>query len=101
MKAFLAWTVLGLCITAIFSGIRQIRHISRRHAAASVEIGTAGPVGLRKINFYRWIGGDPPIYRVDDVTKRFIVKRARPTDVEVVLDQYLIERGYEIVWEAQ
>jgi hypothetical protein len=57
--------------------------------------------GLRKVNFYQWAGWDPLNYIIDDVTKQYIVQRAQPTDVEVVLDQHLIEQGYEIVWETQ
>jgi hypothetical protein len=57
--------------------------------------------GLRKVNFYRWAGWDPLNYRIDGLTKQYIVKRAQPTDVEVVLDQHLIEQGYRIVWETQ
>lgn len=56
---------------------------------------------LRKVNFYWWSGWDPLTYSVDDVAKRYLVRRPKPTDVEVVLDRDMIEKGYEIVWEAQ
>lgn len=38
MKATLTWVVLGLCIAAILTGIRQIRRINRKHAEAVAEI---------------------------------------------------------------
>lgn len=56
---------------------------------------------LRKVNFYEWDGWDSLVYELDDVAKRYLVQRAKPTDVEVVLDQDMIDRGFEIVWEAQ
>jgi hypothetical protein len=55
---------------------------------------------LRRVNFYDWTGWDPLNYKRDDAAKRYLVRRAKPIDVEVVLDQRMIEKGYEIVWEA-
>lgn len=38
MGAILTWVVLGLCIAAVFAGIRQIRKINRERAETAAEI---------------------------------------------------------------
>jgi hypothetical protein len=56
---------------------------------------------LRKVNFYEWEGWDALVYDVDTAAKRYLVQRARPIDVEVVLDRDMVADGWEIVWEAR